>query len=79
MLFLTRWFGVTGSDEDRSPDRERSDIKEITPRECFVVLQNHLQAAFVVDRNLLRETLFPRRLGEATDREAVGFARPHSM
>ena len=32
MLFLTRWFGVTGSDEDRSPDRERSDIKEITQR-----------------------------------------------
>jgi hypothetical protein len=32
MLFLTRWFGVTGSDGDRSPAREQSDIKEITER-----------------------------------------------
>ena len=29
MLFLTRWFGVTGSDADRSLTRERSDIEEI--------------------------------------------------
>jgi hypothetical protein len=32
MLFLTRWFGVTGSDGDRSRAREQSDIKEITER-----------------------------------------------
>jgi hypothetical protein len=32
MLFLTRWFGVTGSEGDRSPAREQSDIKEITER-----------------------------------------------
>jgi hypothetical protein len=32
MLFLTRWFGVTGSDAERSPAREKSDIKEITER-----------------------------------------------
>lgn len=32
MLFLTRWFGVTGSDGDRSPAREQSNIKEITER-----------------------------------------------
>jgi hypothetical protein len=30
MLFLTRWFGVTGSDAERSLAREQSDIKEIT-------------------------------------------------
>jgi hypothetical protein len=29
MLFLTRWFGVTGSDADRSLTRERSDIEDI--------------------------------------------------
>jgi hypothetical protein len=29
MLFLTRWFGVTGSDADRSLARERSDIEDI--------------------------------------------------
>jgi hypothetical protein len=32
MLSLTRWFGVTGSDADRSSAREQSDIKEITER-----------------------------------------------
>jgi hypothetical protein len=32
MLFLTRWFGVTGSDSERSSAREQSDIKEITER-----------------------------------------------
>jgi hypothetical protein len=32
MLFLTRWFGVTGSDAERSLAREQSDIKEITER-----------------------------------------------
>lgn len=29
MLFLTRWFGVTGSDADRVPAREKSDIEQI--------------------------------------------------
>jgi hypothetical protein len=32
MLFLTRWFGVTGSNGDRSQTRGQSDIKEITER-----------------------------------------------
>jgi hypothetical protein len=32
MLFLTRWFGVTGSDSERNLAREQSDIKEITER-----------------------------------------------
>jgi hypothetical protein len=32
MLFLTRWFGVTGSDAERNNAREQSDIKEITER-----------------------------------------------
>ncbi|HMH11620.1 MAG TPA: hypothetical protein VK578_00805 [Edaphobacter sp.] len=30
MLLLTRWFGVTGSDADRSRAREQADIEEIT-------------------------------------------------
>jgi hypothetical protein len=29
MLFLTRWFGVTGSDADRDMAREQSDIEQI--------------------------------------------------
>ena len=29
MLFLTRWFGVTGSDADRDRAQEQSDIEEI--------------------------------------------------
>jgi hypothetical protein len=32
MLFLTRWFGVTGSDADRNLAREQSDIEEIIER-----------------------------------------------
>jgi hypothetical protein len=32
MLFLTRWFGVTGSDAERSLAREKSDIEEIVEK-----------------------------------------------
>src|SRR3989440_2109426 len=32
MLFLTRWFGVTGSDAERNLDKEKSEIEEITAR-----------------------------------------------
>ncbi len=32
MPFLTRWFGVTASDAERSSAREQSDVKEITER-----------------------------------------------
>lgn len=32
MLFLTRWFGVTGSDAERSLAREQSDIEEIVAK-----------------------------------------------
>ena len=32
MLFLTRWFGVTGSDAERSLAREKSEIEEIVKR-----------------------------------------------
>jgi hypothetical protein len=30
MLFLTRWFGVTGSDRERNVSQEQSEIKQIT-------------------------------------------------
>jgi hypothetical protein len=36
MLFLTRWFGVTGSDTERSLAREQADIEEITKRSLLV-------------------------------------------
>ena len=32
MLFLTRWFGVTGSDSERNLAREKTDIDEIVTR-----------------------------------------------
>src|ERR1700682_2460185 len=32
MLFLTRWFGVTGSEAERNLAREQSDIEEIIER-----------------------------------------------
>jgi hypothetical protein len=36
MLFLTRWFGVTGSDAERSVAREKSDIDEISERSLLM-------------------------------------------
>jgi hypothetical protein len=36
MLFLTRWFGVTGSDAERSLAREQSDIEEIIERSLLM-------------------------------------------
>jgi hypothetical protein len=36
MLFLTKWFGVTGSDSERSLAREQSDIEEITGRSLLL-------------------------------------------
>ena len=34
MLFLTRRFGVTASDADRDPVREKADIEEIVAIVC---------------------------------------------
>jgi hypothetical protein len=53
MLFLTRWFGVTGSDADRNLAREHSDIEEITERS--LLLQS--QAAAKQNRKLARELM----------------------
>jgi hypothetical protein len=36
MLWLTRWFGVTGSDSDRNLAREKSDIEEIVKTTLLV-------------------------------------------
>src|SRR5271157_2537720 len=36
MLFITRWFGVTGSDADRDLTREQSDIEQITERSLLM-------------------------------------------
>jgi hypothetical protein len=36
MLFVTRWFGVTGSDAERDHARERADIDEITRRSLLL-------------------------------------------
>ncbi len=36
MLWLTRWFGVTGSDSERNLARERSDIEEIVKTTLLV-------------------------------------------
>jgi hypothetical protein len=42
MLFLTRWFGVTGSDRERDLAREQSDIEQIT--EKSLLLQSNAAA-----------------------------------
>ena len=36
MLWLTRWFGVTGSDSERDLAREKSDIEEIVKTTLLV-------------------------------------------
>jgi hypothetical protein len=52
MLFLTRWFGVTGSDAERSLSREQSDIEEIVEK----VLLMQANAAAQQHRSLGRGT-----------------------
>src|SRR6266566_3332504 len=36
MLFLTRWFGVTGSDAERSLAREKAEIEEIVEKSLLM-------------------------------------------
>ena len=52
MLFLTRWFGVTGSKSERSSAREQSDIRQITEK----VLLMQANAAAQQRRPLRRGT-----------------------
>jgi hypothetical protein len=52
MLFLTRWFGVTGSDSERSLAREKSEIDEIVKK--ALLLQS--KAAAQQHRPLCRGT-----------------------
>jgi hypothetical protein len=52
MLFLTRWFGVTGSEAERSLGREHSDIAEIVEK----VLLMQQKAAAAQRRPLCRGT-----------------------
>jgi hypothetical protein len=52
MLFMTRWFGVTGSDAERSLLQEQSDIKEIIEK----VLLMQANAAAQQHRSLRRGT-----------------------
>ena len=42
MLFITRWFGVTGCDADRDLAREQSDIEGIT--ESVLLMQANAAA-----------------------------------
>jgi hypothetical protein len=52
MLFVTRWFGVTGSDADRDLAREQSDIEQITERSLLL----QASAAAKQNRPLARGT-----------------------
>jgi hypothetical protein len=52
MLFITRWFGVTGSDADRDLAREQSDIEQITERSLLM----QANAAAKQNRPLARGT-----------------------
>jgi hypothetical protein len=52
MLFLTRWFGVTGSDADRDLAREQIEIEEIVE----LSLKMQANAAAKQHRSLARGT-----------------------
>jgi catalase len=52
MLFLTRWFGVTATDADRDPAREKADIEAIKEKS----LQMQANAASQQQRSLARGT-----------------------
>ena len=64
MLWLTRWFGVTGSDSERDLAREQSDIEEIVRRTLKVqatsaAAQQHRPAG---PRNTCERGLRPGRV-----------------
>jgi hypothetical protein len=52
MVFLTRWFGVTDSDADRNPAREKADIEEIADKSLLM----QANAATTQHRSLCRGT-----------------------
>jgi hypothetical protein len=52
MLFLTRWFGVTGNDSERNLAREQADIEEIVERSLLM----QANAAAQQHRGLCRGT-----------------------
>src|SRR5271163_3781702 len=52
MLFMTRWFGVTGSEAERHFDRERADIEEVVQ----IILGMQASAAAKQRRPLARGT-----------------------
>jgi hypothetical protein len=52
MVFLTRWFGVTESDADRNPAREKADIEEIAKKSLLM----QANAAAKQQRSLCRGT-----------------------
>jgi hypothetical protein len=52
MVFLTRWFGVTESDADRDPAREKADIEEIAKKSLLM----QANAAAKQQRSLCRGT-----------------------
>jgi hypothetical protein len=43
MLFLTRWFGVTGSEADRDPVREKAEIEEIIEKSLLLQAKSAAQ------------------------------------
>jgi hypothetical protein len=50
MLFLTRWFGVTGSDAERDPIREQAVIEEIVQKSLLLQAKSAAQQQRPIDR-----------------------------
>src|SRR5436305_1813950 len=67
MLFLTRWFGVTGSDAERSLAREKSEIEEIVEKSLLMQAKAAAQQSRPLGRGTHVKGICARAQFEALD------------
>jgi hypothetical protein len=67
MLFLTRWFGVTGSDADRDPVREKAEIEEIIDRSLLLQAKSAAKQHRPLERGTHVKGVSARALFEVLD------------
>jgi hypothetical protein len=76
MLFLTRWFGVTGSDAERDPAREQSDIEQIIERSLLMQAKSAAKQKRPLGRGTHVKGVCARAQFEVFD---VTFGREHEL
>jgi hypothetical protein len=67
MLFLTRWFGVTASDADRDPVREKAEIEEIIDRSLLLQAKSAAKQHRPLERGTHVKGVSARALFEVLD------------